>query len=303
MPDTIMEIEGITKNFAGKNVVEGVSFSLFPGDILGLLGPNGAGKTTIIRMMMDIFKPDAGRIHYSLNGGIDVKNVKGRMGYLPEDRGLVSEVKVLDLIVYIGTLKGLSRQQARELGLEHLKHMGLEEYANKKVQSLSKGMKQKVQFIMTTLHDPDILILDEPLSGLDPVNQELFRDRILEHRNKGKAILLSSHQMNIVEELCDRIYMINHGQEVLYGTVQEIKNRYSNPLANLYLAQGKEIFTAAFPGAEEYRPGWFRLPLNDESVHTFLASLPAEVDIQEMHIEQSSLHQIFINQVRGGVSS
>lgn len=299
MPEEILDVQGIYKSFGNNVAAEDISFKLRPGEIMGLLGPNGAGKTTIIRMIMDIIKPDRGTVSYNFNSASG-EGIKQRTGYLPEERGIVKEVVVLNVLLYVAALKGMPRQQALQQAEQYLELMGLTDYAHKKIQSLSKGMAQKVQFIMTILHDPDLLVLDEPLSGLDPLNQELFRDIIIDFRKRGKTILLSSHQMNLVEELCDRIFMINEGRQVLYGPLTEIKQKHANPLVNIYPGKGKELFLKHFPRAEESRPGWFRMELQQGEPGEFLRNLPDGVEVEELHLEQSSLHQIFIDKVREG---
>ncbi len=219
-----VEVSHIVKSFADKVVVSDLSFSVAQGEIFGLIGPNGAGKTTTIRMMMDIIKPDSGDV--TILGEKLNEGTKNRLGYLPEERGLYRKLKVLDSIVYLASLKGMDRHSATEKADDLLTQTGMSASKNKKVEALSRGMGQIIQFIVTITHDPQLLVLDEPFAGLDPVNTELLKGMLADLRNQGKAIILSTHQMNQVEELCDRILMINNGQDVLYGDLNEIKARY-----------------------------------------------------------------------------
>jgi len=194
----------VSKSFDAVHAVNRVSFEAQPGEILGLLGPNGAGKTTTIRMIMGIMQPDSGDISFSFAAS-DPKSFRERVGYLPEERGLYGDAKIHDLLVYFAELKGVERTEARKRASHWIDRMDLSEWANKKVDKLSKGMQQKVQFVAAILHRPDLVILDEPFSGLDPMHQDLIKDFISELREEGMTVLLSSHQMNRVEELCDRM--------------------------------------------------------------------------------------------------
>lgn len=219
-----VEISGVSKSFNGNKVVDSISFSVEQGEIFGLIGPNGAGKTTTIRMMMDIIKPDSGQIKIlgeSLND-----STKNRIGYLPEERGLYKKLTVLESLIYLASLKGIDARMARSRAEELLRWVDMLPHKEKKIEELSRGMGQIIQFLVTIIHDPQLVILDEPFAGLDPVNTELLRGIILELRSQEKAIILSTHRMNEVEELCDRILMINEGCDVLYGELAEIKSRY-----------------------------------------------------------------------------
>ena len=214
------------KSYADKIAVDDLSFSVAQGEIFGLIGPNGAGKTTTIRMMMDIIKPDSGEVTI-LGKKLD-EAAKNSLGYLPEERGLYKKQRVMDSIVYLASLKGMNPRAAEEKAEKLLGQMDMLSSRRKKIDELSKGMGQIIQFIVTIIHDPQLVILDEPFSGLDPVNTELIKKMLIDLRKQGKAIILSMHQMNQVEELSDRILMINKGKAVLYGDLAEIKARYSN---------------------------------------------------------------------------
>ena len=219
-----VEVNHIVKSYADKVVVDDLSFSVAQNEIFGLIGPNGAGKTTTIRMMMDVIKPDSGEV--TILGEKLTEASKNRLGYLPEERGLYRKLTVMDSIVYLASLKGMDRHSAEEKANELLSQTGMLASKRKKIEELSKGMGQIIQFIVAIIHDPQLVILDEPFAGLDPVNTELLKGMFADLRNQGKAIILSTHQMNQVEELCDRILMINNGQDVLYGDLSEIKARY-----------------------------------------------------------------------------
>jgi len=219
-----VEVNHIVKSYADKTVVDDLSFSVPQNEIFGLIGPNGAGKTTTIRMMMDIIKPDSGDI--TILGEKLTEASKNRLGYLPEERGLYRKLTVMDSIVYLASLKGMDSRSARGKADKLLNQTGMLPHGKKKIDELSRGMAQIIQFIVTIIHDPELIILDEPFSGLDPVNTELLKNLIIDLRNQGKAIVLSTHQMNQVEELCDRILMIDNGRNVLYGNPAEIKSKY-----------------------------------------------------------------------------
>ena len=219
-----VEVNHIVKSYADKAVVNDLSFSVTQGEIFGLIGPNGAGKTTTIRMMMDIIKPDSGDV--TILGKKLSEASKNKLGYMPEERGLYKKLRVIDSIIYLASLKGMDRHSAEEKANELLNQTGMLPHKGKKIEELSQGMGQIIQFLVTIVHDPELVILDEPFSGLDPVNTELLKSMFADLRNQGKAVILSTHRMNEVEELCDRILMINNGCSVLYGNLTEIKSSY-----------------------------------------------------------------------------
>ncbi|PEN12243.1 ABC transporter [Longibacter salinarum] len=221
-----LEVSNITKRYGSTTAVDDVSFSAEPGRILGLLGPNGAGKTSTIRMITYITGPDTGEIRY------DGKRVgewsQQRMGYLPEERGLYKQLRVKEQLVYLGRLKGMSKSDASDRVDYWLDRFDATDWASMKTEELSKGMQQKVQFIATLLHDPSLLILDEPFSGLDPINSDLLRDIILELRQDDRTILFASHRMEQVEQLCDDICLMARGEIVLDGELQDVKRQFGN---------------------------------------------------------------------------
>ena len=227
----LVSVRNIRKAFRKKVAVFDVSFDIVAGEVFGLLGPNGAGKTTTIRMILDIFKPDAGEIE--VFGGPLTATSKDRIGYMPEERGLYPHMRVLDCLVYLGTLKGLSRSEARVRAKAFLERLDLADQHRQKIEALSRGMTQKVQVIAAVLHQPDLLIIDEPFANLDPVNAQLVREIILELRDQGKAIIMTSHQLNLVETLCDRIALIHHGGVILQGPVGEVRRRFARNILHV----------------------------------------------------------------------
>ena len=236
--------EHLHKYFSGVHAVNDLSLEVKRGEIFGLLGPNGAGKSTTIRMIVDILQPDSGRITY--DGEPFSDNVRQVLGYLPEERGLYQKAMILETIVHLGRLKGLDSATATERARKWLKRFGLEESEKRKVEELSKGNQQKVQIIIALLHEPEYVILDEPSSGLDPVNQELLRGIIEDLRNDGKAIIYSTHQMDLAERLCDRIALINEGSVVLQGEVEQVRQEHGdNTVVVEY--EGEGAFLADLP--------------------------------------------------------
>src|SRR5437762_5913047 len=231
----MLEVREVLKQYDGRAVVNRVSFDVAPGEIFALLGPNGAGKTTLIRMITDILKPDAGTIR--LDGHDVASGSRAGIAYLPEERGLYRRIKAVETLAYYGELKGLRPAAARQQAQALLERVELSEWALKPVQTLSKGMQQKVQLCTALIGDPRLLILDEPFTGLDPINTQLFEDMLQERRAAGTTVLLSTHQMNKVEELCDRALMINRGHMVLYGPVRELRRTYADHAVVVHAAR------------------------------------------------------------------
>ncbi len=219
------EVKNVAKSFGTTEAVVDVSFTVERGEILGLLGPNGAGKTTTIRMLLDIFKPDRGRV--AVLGGPMDEEKKNRIGYMPEERGLYQDVTLEQCLVYLATLKGLAASEARRQVTAYLERFDLAQHRGKKIKQLSKGMQQKAQLIATIAHGPELLVVDEPFAALDPVNTQMVKELMGELRAQGTAILMSTHQMHHIEALGDRIVLIDHGQAVLYGRLAEIRRQFS----------------------------------------------------------------------------
>jgi ABC-2 type transport system ATP-binding protein len=220
-----VEMSHISKSFGTLKAVNDVSFEVEKGEIFGLLGPNGAGKTTAIRIMLDIFKPDDGTA--SILGGPMTESKKDRIGYMPEERGMYQDIPLDRCLAYLGTLKGLTPADVQQRIAGYLERFDLLSSRHKKVKELSKGMQQKAQLITTLIHEPELVIIDEPFSGLDPINTQMVKDLLREQRDKGVTILMSTHQMHQVEELCDRIVLIDHGCTLLYGRLDDIQRQFS----------------------------------------------------------------------------
>jgi ABC-2 type transport system ATP-binding protein len=295
----MLQVRDIVKTFDGRAVVNRVSFEVHPGEIFALLGPNGAGKTTLIRMITDILKPDAGAI--LLDGRAVGGEARQRVAYLPEERGLYRRVPPLDVLVYYGQLKGLTAHAARRAALALLERMELADWATRQVQTLSKGMQQKVQFCTVLIGEPRLLILDEPFTGLDPINTQLFEEILAERRAAGATVLLSTHQMNKVEQLCDRALMIHHGHMVLYGTVQELRRRYADH-AVMLRCEGRP---ADVPGVRALEPvdGEWKLLLEPgASPQSVLRALvDAGVPVVSFSVASLPLEDLFVKVVREGL--
>ena len=225
MYTSALEVHGISKSYATVKAVDDLSFDIRPGEIFGLLGPNGAGKTTSIRMILDIIKPDAGQI--SVLGGAMEEAKKARIGYLPEERGLYEEMTLMDTMLFLGQLKELPRKTAAQRAETYLREVNLWDVREQKIETLSRGMNQKAQFVAATMHEPDLIIVDEPFSGLDPVNTRIIKNLLYRIRDRGAAIIMSTHQMHQVEEMCERILLMDRGKRVLYGPVAEIRRKFT----------------------------------------------------------------------------
>jgi ABC-2 type transport system ATP-binding protein len=295
--EATVEVNNLAKSFGRFWAVQDVSFDVYPGEIFGLLGPNGAGKTTSIRTMLDIFKPDRGTVR--VFGGEMTEEKKNRIGYLPEERGLYQDLKLEPILLYLATLKGMDTSTARERLAEWLKRFDLYDHRQKKVQELSKGMQQKAQIIATLIHDPDLIVIDEPFAGLDPVNTRLVKEIIQEQCDAGKAIIMSTHQMYQVEALCNRIVLINRGNAVLYGEVSQIKRQFAG---NAITLEGQGDFEN-LPGVLEVRRhnGAWHLALDSGAAsQTVLQALMARdgVRIDRFEVAAPSLDDIFIRVVK-----
>ncbi len=217
-------LKNVTKKFNDLPVVQNLSFKIQEGEVLGLLGPNGAGKTTTLRMLLDILRPDEGSITF---GGEKInKHIRNRIGYLPEERGIYQKYKVLDVLIYFGRLKNLSKRKSHVEAVRLLDHFQMIDYLEEPVSHLSKGIQQKLQFLVSIIHNPQIIILDEPFWGLDPLNQEMLRNQIKSFKERGKVVLLSTHQLNEAETLCDYFVLIDHGKTVLQGTLDRIRKGF-----------------------------------------------------------------------------
>ena len=291
MPE--IEARHIYKTFGTTKAVNDISFDLNEGEIVGLIGPNGAGKTTIIRMVLDIFKPDQGSI--SILGGPMDELKKNQIGYLPEERGLYQDITLDQCLSYLASLKGLSSKEIKDRLDKLLDSFDLIEYRHKKVKEMSKGMQQKAQLITTLIHKPKLIIVDEPFSALDPVNTQMAKELLREERSKGTAIIMSTHQMNQAEELCDRILLINKGQVVLSGNLTDLRRQFAK---QELLVKAESKLPETINGVEviERVNDHYRLYLSKNTkpsqIMSELVRLGFELD--HFEVEQPSLDEIFI---------
>ena len=294
---TAVELSHISKSFGPVKAVDDVSFSIEKGELFGLLGPNGAGKTTSLRVMLDIFKPESGSVE--LLGGPMSEAKKDRIGYMPEERGLYQDIPLDRCLAYLGSLKGLSPAEVRKRSDVYLERFDLAAFKTKKVKELSKGMQQKAQVIATLLHQPELLIVDEPFGGLDPVNTQMVKDLLLEQHQQGVTIILCSHQMHQVEELCDRIVLIDHGKVMLYGVLEDIRRQFSGHFVTV--RTGDKIPT--LEGVERIEPvnGTLKLHLSPGThPQQVLRSLVAQnIALEQFEISMPTLDEIFIRVVQG----
>lgn len=300
--DTTIQVEHISKAFGNFRAVDDLSFEVRRGEIFAMLGPNGAGKSTTMRMILDILKPDSGRI--AVLGAPLTDATKDRIGYLPEERGLYRSVRVLEMMVYLANLKGLSNHDARRRSLAMLERLGMSDQAKKKVSELSKGMQQKIQFAVTVLHEPDLIIVDEPFSGLDPVNSLVLKDLLLAFKARGGTIVMSTHQMSQVEEMCDRLLMIDRGQQKLYGPVNDIRQQYA---LHAIVVEGQGDW-AKLPGVarveaiENGREAALLYLTPDATTDSVLGAIATSPDthINRFELAVPSLNDIFIRVAGGG---
>lgn len=291
----MLTVQNLCKSFKGKEVLDHISFEVHKGEIMAILGPNGAGKSTTIRNIMGIMYPDEGHVIFHPNNTGEIP--RNKIGYLPEERGLYKNVKVMDILLYLADLKDYPQKKAKERALAYLKKFDLEGKENVSIDELSKGMSQKVQFIASILHEPELLILDEPFSGLDPVSQDLFKNEIRHLADNGTAILLSSHQMNLVEQMCDRLFLMHRGQKVIYGTMDDIKAEYANFKCTIR-GKNDHIQLSLLQDVEriEQQEDVSILYLaKDVEIAKWVKSLPDELVINELSIDRISLHEIFID--------
>lgn len=292
-----LEIENISKRFGDFYAVKNLSFKIPEGTVYGLLGPNGAGKTTTIRMVMNIIIPDEGEIRV-LNQEMDEK-MKERIGYLPEDRGLYPKMKVGELLLFLAEMKGVKGEKARKEINLLLERFDLVEWREKKVEQLSRGMQQKLQFIVTIVHYPELIILDEPFAGLDPVNTKLLKDIMLEMKEKGRTIIFSTHRMEQVEMICDNICIINKAERVLEGNLSQIKKQYGKNTVLLDY-EGDAGFIKSFPEIEkidDYGKS-MEIKLKEKAdPQALLREIVGEVRVNRFEIREPTLNAIFIDKV------
>ena len=290
-----LEVKNLTKSFGKLKAVDNVSFNVPEGSVFGLIGRNGAGKTTTIRMMMNIYSPDSGEV--TLRGVTVGQEFKDRVGYLPEERGLYKKMKVLDTLLFFAELKGKSGRAISKKAKEYLKRFDLWERRKSKIEDLSKGNQQKVQFIATILHDPEFIILDEPFSGLDPINTNLLKEIILEKKKEGKVIIFSTHLMDFAEKMCDHIAMIDQGKIILSGSLNELKLKYAAKNVSLNY-EGDISFLNNHSIVKKISDfgNTTGIELNEASQAKELLKLLVEnnVNVKRFDANEISLHEIFV---------
>lgn len=292
----VLEMKDINKSFGAKEVLKGVSFRAEGGSAFGLLGRNGAGKTTSIRILMDVFPADSGQV---LLDGKPVDYSKIGLGYLPEERGLYPKKPIGEQLVYLARLKGMGKKAAQEAVDFWLKRLGMEGHKNKRLDTLSKGNQQKIQLITALAHDPEIIVLDEPFSGLDPVNAQLLKDVVKEQIGKGKIVLFSSHQMNYIEEFCDSIAILHQGEVVLSGNLRDIKRSF--PRDRLVVrTQSPEKIQAAFPCTQGEKGELILLLKAPEEKQAVMQRLTRDFDIDGVEVFEPSLNDIFVAYTKEG---
>jgi ABC-2 type transport system ATP-binding protein len=292
--DTAIRIQGVTKSYAGHVAVRDLTLTVPRGSIFGLLGPNGAGKTTTLRMVMDILGPDSGTIE--ILGRRCDRATLDRVGYMPEERGLYPRMVLEEQLLFLAEIKGTPRAEARRRLPAWLERMGLTEWARRKVIELSKGMQQKAQLVATLLHEPEVLILDEPMSGLDPLGADLVRGVLLEQRRQGRTVVLSSHQMETVERLCDSIGLINRGEKLLEGPLSEVKSRHAkNTVVLSYDGDGS--FLAGLPGVQQVSEFGRYVEVRmaeGADPQALLQAAAARLRLSRFEVVEPSLHDIFV---------
>ncbi len=292
-----ISLDKVCKSFGQVHAVNNLSVQVPAGTIYGFLGPNGAGKTTTLRMIMNIIRPDSGNIKIFGNGSAE--QVKTRIGYMPEERGLYRKMKVRKVLAYFGAIKGVTSEELTHRAGYWLDRLDLINWADKKVEELSRGMHQKLQFVVTVINDPELLILDEPFSGLDPLNQELLKDIILDMQNKGKTVIFSTHVMHEAEQLCDSILLINKGKVILDGKLDQIRSQQKSGVVSVEL-RGDTTFLKTLPTVTKVESQGNRIEITlaeDADPQQLLKSLVDRIQVQAFEVKVPSLHEIFVNLV------
>jgi ABC-2 type transport system ATP-binding protein len=293
----LLAFEGVSKSYGDLVAVRDVSFEVRPAEVFGLLGPNGAGKTTLLRILMDVLRPNAGTVR--LFGEPLRRHQLDRVGYLPEERGLYRKRRVIDVLVYFGTLKGLERSEARSRARHWLERVGLAETERWRIERLSKGMAQKVQIAATLMTEPELCVLDEPFAGLDPVNVRLVRELLRERQENGHTTVLSTHQMDRVEELCDRVALIHRGRLLVYGTVDEVRRAHSTPAVRLRSSAPPPRVAGVLDVVAERDGGWL-LHLDGVAPSALLRSLVgAGAEISQFEEVLAPMEEVFVRVVQG----
>ena len=295
----MLEVNNLTKTFKDIVAVDNISFNVEPGKIFGLLGPNGAGKTTTIRMILNIIKPSIGTILFE--GKPFTKEFFNIAGYLPEERGLYKKSRVLDTLLYFAGLKNMNKKSAITESVKWLGKLGIENYKGKKIEELSKGNQQKVQFIASVVHNPKLLIFDEPFGGFDPINQQIIKDILLSFADSGKTIILSTHQMDTAEKLCSDIFLINKGKEVCSGSLSQIKKIFGANTIRIEF-EGDSSYLNSNPSVAhiESYSNYAEVQLKDNTLpNDFLRAIINKININQFSIIEPTLNKIFIDAIKG----
>lgn len=295
----IIQIKNLSKSFENHHALKNVSLNIPKGTIFGLLGPNGAGKTTLIRNLTQIYQPDSGEILF-MGQPLNAQHVRN-MGYMPEERGLYKKMKIGEHLIYLARLRGLSASEANNKVNKWFKHFDIKDWKNKKIEDLSKGMQQKVQFIATILHEPELLILDEPYSGLDPINANLIKDEMVAMKERGTTIIFSTHRMESVEEMCEDIALINNGEIILNGNVKEIRRQYKQNLYQISLGDDAiwpESLNNKYP-CKAVDAHNYQVYLKEHTTNEFLSDiLQTQTPVIAFHEILPTVNDIFIQKVK-----
>lgn len=304
MQREVLHVKSISKRFSNVQAIKDISFSVEQGDIFAFLGPNGAGKTTTLRILLDIIKADTGQIEWNLNGSANQLPQAAEIGYLPEERGLYLDIPIIKSLIYLASIRGMDKYEAKKAAMEWLEKLELADRAKEKLQVLSKGNQQKIQFIASILHKPAFAILDEPFSGLDPLNQEIFIDFIKEINKQGTTILLSAHQMQLVEKTAHKIFLINKGEVLYNGSLNGIYETYGNkPIIELNFKSGLNLDALNAIGAVEDMEisdhHLVKLTFRQNTdMKLILADLAKLEGVFELSSHKPSLHDIYLNLVK-----
>ncbi|WP_207533377.1 ABC transporter ATP-binding protein [Desertivirga arenae] len=299
----MLSVQNIVKQYEGHRALDDVSIEIPKGSIFGLLGPNGAGKTSLIRIINQITAPDEGHVYFNQEK-LNSTHI-GKIGYLPEERGLYKKMDIGEQVIYLSRLKGLSRDEALKRAKYWFEKLEIQTWWNKKVEDLSKGMQQKVQFIATVIHQPDLVILDEPFSGFDPVNADIIKNEILELNDKGATIIFSTHRMESVEELCDSIALLNKSKKILEGSVKDIRNSYRNNIYKIcYSSQEPlQLITPAFVIIKQVLKddhNEITIQLEEGAkINDALGYLISHTEVQSLNEVIPTIHEIFVEKVKG----
>lgn len=304
MQSEVLQVKSISKRFSNVQAIKDISFSVEQGDIFAFLGPNGAGKTTTLRILLDIIKADTGQIEWNLNGSTNQLPQAAEIGYLPEERGLYLDIPIIKSLIYLASIRGMDKHEAKKAAMEWLEKLELADRAKEKLQVLSKGNQQKIQFVASILHKPAFAILDEPFSGLDPLNQEIFIDFIKDINKQGTTILLSAHQMQLVEKTAHKIFLINKGEVLYNGSLNRIYETYGNkPIIELNFKSGFNLDALNAIGAVEdmeiSNHHFVKLTFRQNTdMKLILADLAKLEGVFELSSHKPSLHDIYLNLVK-----